>query len=169
MSKGRLLLLDDEVGFRKALAEDFAERSYEVTEAGGLQEIKGCSFDFAVVDLRLLGESGLTAVAEIRGNNENCRVVILTGYGSVATAVEAIKLGATNYLQKPVSSDVIEAAFNPDFKAEEKKSDEIKTLDQNEHEYIEFVLTKNQGNITQTAKQLGLHRQSLQRKLKKYP
>ena len=168
MSLERLLLLDDEVSFRKALAEDFQEREYQVTEAGTLEEIKGQAFDYAVVDLRLLGENGLQAVAELKKTNVDCRIVILTGYGSVATAVEAMKLGATNYLQKPVSTDTIEAAFHPEFKLTDK-SEGLKTLNEHEHEYIEFVLTKNQGNITQTAKQLGLHRQSLQRKLKKYP
>jgi two-component system response regulator RegA len=168
MSRGRLLLLDDEVGFRKALAEDFQERSYTVTEAGTISEVQGKAFDLAVVDLRLLGENGLQAIAEIKKENQSCRIVVLTGYGSVATAVEAMKLGATNYLQKPVSTDVIEAAFHPEFKPVDKVEG-VKTLNENEHEYIEFVLTKNQGNITQAAKQLGLHRQSLQRKLKKYP
>ena len=168
MSRGRLLLLDDEVSFRKALAEDFQERSYAVTEAGAIAEIQGLPFDLAVVDLRLLGENGLQALGEIKKSNPDCRIVVLTGYGSVATAVEAMKLGATNYLQKPVSTDVIEAAFHPEFKPEDK-TEGLKTLNEHEHEYIEFVLTKNQGNITQTAKQLGLHRQSLQRKLKKYP
>jgi two-component system response regulator RegA len=168
MSRGRLLLLDDEVSFRKALAEDFQERSYSVTEAGTISEIQGQAFDLAVVDLRLLGENGLNALTEIKKTNPNCRIVVLTGYGSVATAVEAMKLGATNYLQKPVSTDVIEAAFHPEFKPVDK-SEGVKTLNEHEHEYIEFVLIKNQGNITQAAKQLGLHRQSLQRKLKKYP
>lgn len=168
MSRGRLLLLDDEIGFRKALAEDFLERSYVVTEAGQISEIQNQVFDYAVIDLRLLGENGLQAIAELKKANDNCRIVVLTGYGSVATAVEAMKLGATNYLQKPVSTDVIEAAFHPEFKPVDK-SEGVKTLNEAEHEYIEFVLTKNQGNITQTAKQLGLHRQSLQRKLKKYP
>lgn len=168
MSRGRLLLLDDEISFRKALAEDFQERSYSVTEAGSIGEIQGQVFDLAVVDLRLLGENGLHALAELKKSNPNCRIVVLTGYGSVATAVEAMKLGATNYLQKPVSTDVIEAAFHPEFKPVDK-SEGLKTLNEHEHEYIEFVLTKNQGNITQAAKQLGLHRQSLQRKLKKYP
>ena len=168
MSRGRLLLLDDEVSFRKALPEDFQERNYTVTEAGIIGETHGQAFDLAVVDLRLLGENGLQAVAELKKANPNCRIVVLTGYGSVATAVEAMKLGATNYLQKPVSTDVIEAAFHPEFKPVDK-SEGVKTLNEHEHEYIEFVLTKNQGNITQAAKQLGLHRQSLQRKLKKYP
>jgi len=168
MSRGRLLLLDDEISFRKALAEDFQERSYSVTEAGSIGETHGQAFDLAVVDLRLLGENGLHAITELKKVNPNCRIVVLTGYGSVATAVEAMKLGATNYLQKPVSTDVIEAAFHPEFKPVDK-SEGVKTLNEHEHEYIEFVLTKNQGNITQAAKQLGLHRQSLQRKLKKYP
>jgi two-component system response regulator RegA len=169
MSEKRLLLLEDDVNFRKALAEDFIEKGYIVSEAGKLSQIQDRVFDFAVVDLRLLGESGLNAIKEIKKNNIECRIIILSGYGSVATAVEAIKLGALNYLHKPASCELIEAALLGGTIDESTNAFRVDTLDRHEHEYIEFVLSQNDGNITKTAKQLGLHRQSLQRKLKKHP
>jgi two-component system response regulator RegA len=91
----------------------------------------------------------------------------LSGYGSITTAVEAVKRGATDYLTKPASFELIEAAL---MGRRTKAGEDLKTpsLSEIEHEYIDFLLTKNQGNITKTAKELGLHRQSLQRKLKKY-
>jgi len=166
----RLLLLEDDIRLRQALAEDFIEKGYEVIQADHLNDVKNIIFDFAVIDLRLLAESGLKAIPDLKKQNPNCRIVMLTGYGSVATAVEAIKLGAINYLHKPASSDLIEAAFFDQLKEDRaEESAEVTSLDKHEHEYIEFVLNKNGGNITKTAKQLGLHRQSLQRKLKKYP
>lgn len=171
MINKKLLLLEDDHNLRQALAEDFTEKGYDVTQAETIKEIKNIFFDFAVIDLRLLAESGLKAIPELIKQNAQCRIVVLTGYGSVATAVEAVKLGAINYLHKPAGSDLIEAALNDQLKEQgsEIKAFEVTPLEKHAHEYIEFVLTKNDGNITKTAKQLGLHRQSLQRKLKKYP
>ena len=169
MSEKRLLLLEDDIRFRKALAEDFRERGYAVTEVGNLKDFKNKVFDYAVIDLRLFGESGLTAIPEIKKQSPDCRIVILSGYGSVATAVEAVKLGAINYLHKPASCELIEAALKDELKDEKLSTFQIPPLDQNEHEYIDFVLSQNEGNITKAAKQLGLHRQSLQRKLRKIP
>lgn len=169
MLNPKLLLLDDDARFRKALAEDFKDKGYQVTEADNLKEIKNLFFDYAVLDLRLLGESGLQAIPELKKTNPQCRIVMLTGYGSVATAVEAVKLGALNYLQKPISCDILEKAFKDQLKTTDELPEQIAPLDKHEHEYIEFVLTNNDGNITRTAQQLGLHRQSLQRKLKKFP
>ncbi len=165
----RLLLLEDDRRFRKTLAEDFQERGYTVTEAGSLKEVIGSEFEFAVIDLRLLGESGLTAISELKKQSPDIRIVILTGFASVATAVEAVKLGALNYLHKPASCELIEAALKEELRNDALCAPPIASLNQREHEYIEFVLSQNEGNITKTAQQLGLHRQSLQRKLKKYP
>ncbi|MBC7467061.1 MAG: response regulator [Bdellovibrio sp.] len=167
----KLLLLEDDQNLRQALAEDFTEKGYEVVQAETIKQIKYIFFDYAIIDLRLLADSGLKAIPELRSQNPQCRIVVLTGYGSVATAVEAVKLGAINYLHKPASSELIEAALNDQLKKDQSdiQAFEITPLEKHAHEYIEFVLTKNDGNITKTAKQLGLHRQSLQRKLKKYP
>jgi two-component system response regulator RegA len=169
MNGKRLLLLEDDRRFRKTLAEDFVERGYAVTEAGNLRELKTMDFDYAVIDLRLLGESGLDAIPQLKKQSPDCQIVVLSGYGSVATAVAAVKLGALNYLHKPASCELIEAALKDDLKEEGLLPFQIAPLNQHEHEYIEFVLSQNKGNITKTAQQLGLHRQSLQRKLKKLP
>lgn len=169
--KKSLLIIDDDEKLRKVLSEDFIDKGYEVITAGSSHDLKTKVFDAAIVDLRLTYESGLQVIAFLKSANPLCRIVVLTGYGSVATAVEAVKLGAYNYLNKPVSSDEIEAALNADVEMKNHSREEptVKTLDQHEHEYIQYILTKNEGNITKTAQQLGLHRQSLQRKLKKYP
>lgn len=169
MSSKRLLILEDDKRFRKTLAEDFIEKGYQVVEAGSLKDQAERDFDFAIIDLRLLGESGLDAVIVLKKENPQIRIVVLTGYASIATAVEAIKLGAVNYLRKPASCELIEAAFKDTLKNDTTLSQPITTLNQHEHEYIEFVLSQNEGNITKAAQKLGLHRQSLQRKLKKFP
>jgi len=165
----KLLIIDDDARLRAALVEDFRERGYETFDCAQVSEFKGHVFDYAIVDLRILGDSGLSAVTELRKQNAKCKIVILTGYGSVATAVEAMKLGAVNYLNKPASADTIEAALQDRLKETQALQNRVKHLDEQEHEYIEFILAQNKGNITRTAQQLGIHRQSLQRKLKKYP
>ena len=110
MSK-RILLLEDDVYLRNSLAREFKDRGYEAIEKNILSEVTEYNFDFAVVDLRLGAENGLKAVETIMKELPDCRLVVLTGYSSVATAVEAIKLGAANYLTKPTSVDVIEKAL----------------------------------------------------------
>ena len=123
----------------------------------------------ALVDLKLKSESGLIVVEELHRRYPSCRIVILTGYGSIATAVKAITLGAANYLTKPASVAKIEAAFRGSCSDDGLHIPEIKpTLARQEREYIESILTECQGNISMAAKVLGLHRQSLQRKLRKF-
>lgn len=162
-----VLILDDDVSLAKSLESEFKDHGYETTTVHSIKEIPPHDFQFAIVDLRLVGEYGLDAIKVIKSHASDCRIIILSGYGSITTAVESVKLGAFDYLTKPANFDLIEAALegrlkrpDPDFKPQ--------SLSQVEHEHIDFVLTKNQGNISKTAKDLGLHRQSLQRKLKKY-
>lgn len=164
----KILLLEDDEHLRKSLAREFQDRGYTVIEKSLFSEVDDFSFQFAVVDLRLGPENGLRAVEGILKQNPECRLVVLTGYASVATAVEAIKLGAANYLTKPISVDVIEKALLNELKATELPQ-EMLPLSKHEHEYIEFVVTQNNGNISRSAKVLGLHRSSLQRKMKKTP
>lgn len=165
--KKTLLILEDDLRLARSLAREFEDNGYDVCIAESARDIPNRQTSFAIVDLRLGGEFGLDAIEKIKKISPDCRIVVLSGYGSITTAVEAVKRGAIDYLTKPASFSVIESALRgqrvlsePDFKAP--------SLSQVEHEYIDFILTKNKGNISKTAKALGLHRQSLQRKLKKY-
>ncbi len=162
-----ILLLDDQVSLLRSLERSFKEHDYEVFCATTLKDIPARSFDEAVLDIRLVGESGLEAIDILKKNSPNVKIVILSGYGSIASCVEAIQKGAINYLIKPVRFQTLLAALNGELKNSLNNNLQTPTLSDIEHEYIDFVLQKNEGNITHTAKELGLHRQSLQRKLKK--
>ena len=169
----RLLILEDNERFAQALTEEFCDRSYEVVTARDLAELSevcGDPIDFAIVDLRLRGDDGLDAIAIIKRNSPGAKVVVLTGYGSIATAVQATKRGADDYLTKPVDIDKIEHAFGIGNDAEcgATERDECSSLARHEREYIEYVLAECGGNISKAARRLGLHRQSLQRKLRKH-
>lgn len=167
--KKRILILDDDIRLAKSLARDFEDHDYIVDQATVIAEIKNNQiYDFAVVDVRLAnGDFGLEAIAVILKKSPDCRILILSGYGSISTAVEAVKRGAVDYLTKPASFKEIELSLHGN-KLNSAVEFKRLSLSQVEHEYIDFVLTRNQGNISKTAKDLGLHRQSLQRKLKKY-
>lgn len=165
----RILLLDDDARLLKSLEAEFVDNGYDVSAYLQAKDINfKATYEFAVIDLRLsYGELGLDLIPRILASSPECRIVILTGYGGINSAVEAIKKGATDFLSKPATFKEIEMCLL------EKKFDtdldlKRKSLAQVEGDYIDFVLNKNQGNISKTAKDLGLHRQSLQRKLKKY-
>jgi two-component system response regulator RegA len=171
--KQTVLFLDDDVKLRKSFALDFYDFGLEVVEASTLKEIEEISLlvkiDYAVVDLRLVGESGLNSIELILKKWPSCKVVVLTGYGSISSAVDAIKKGAKDYLTKPVTSEILLDVLRGEKKGEAPEENHPPTLERMEHEYIDFILGRYQGNISQAAKVLGLHRQSLQRKLKKFP
>jgi len=118
------------------------------------------------VDLRLPGESGLSVVKDLKSLDPATVVVVLTGYGSIATAVESMKLGAASYLTKPADADQIVAAFEGTQPADEGA---VPSLARVEWEHIQRVLADCGGNVSQAARMLGIHRRSLQRKLSKYP
>jgi two-component system, response regulator RegA len=171
--KGRLLLVEDDNRFADTLAAELRDRGYEVDWLESLVAVReqaDLDYAYAIVDLRLRLDSGLDVIAEIKSRSPQTTMVVLTGYGSIATAVKATKLGATGYLMKPVDVDELERLFT----GEDSEADEIPIPDQfqslyrHEREYIEYVLAECDGNISQAAKRLGLHRQSLQRKLRKY-
>jgi len=169
----RLLILEDNERFAETLAAEFRDRSYEVLTAGNLaelSEVSGTPIQFAIVDLRLRGDDGLDAIAIIKEKSPDAKIVVLTGYGSIATAVRATKRGADNYLTKPVDIDTIEHAFGVgnDAEAEAAGQEEYPSLARHEREYIEYVLSECDGNISEAARRLGVHRQSLQRKLRKH-
>jgi two-component system response regulator RegA len=126
--------------------------------------------EYAVVDLKMAGNSGLVLVRQLASLQAGTRIVVLTGYASISTAIEAIKLGATHYLAKPVDADEIVAAFgkqNGDTNIELATSP--LSVDRLEWEHIQRVLSEHDGNISATARSLNMHRRTLQRKLSKHP
>lgn len=174
MTGTKLLVVDDDDAFREAMELEFADRGYQVLSAADHRGAVGLATlhrpSFAVVDLRLENDRGLEVIRDLVERVPGIRCVMLTGYGSVATAVEAMKLGAHHYLTKPTDPDAIEAAFrseggDPSVAVPESPP----SLARHEREYIEYVLASTGGNISEAARKLGLHRQSLQRKLRKYP
>jgi len=166
-----LLIVEDNQRFADTLSAEFRDRGYRVVwydNLTALREATDLDFHYAVVDLRLRQDSGLDAIAILKERAPETIIVVLTGYGSIATAVKATKLGATAYLTKPVDADQLERAFANDEDEELPIPDQFQSLYRHEREYIEFVLAECDGNISQAARRLGLHRQSLQRKLRKY-
>ena len=168
-----LLLVDDDITFCKVLSAALERRGFAVTVAHSVEQAipaaEGNPPEFAVVDLNMGGAPGLALVKVLHGLDQNTHIVVLTGYASIATAVAAIKLGATQYLAKPANADEIVAAFNqtPDSNAPLKTQPaQIKRL---EWEHIQRVLHEHDGNISATAHALNMHRRTLQRKLAKPP
>ena len=172
-----LLLVDDDEVLRSRLARAFRERGFDVRIAEGydaaLASAHEDSPELAVVDLRMPGRSGLELVQVLRALDSSTKIVVLTGYGSIATAVEAIRLGATYYLPKPADADDILTAFERGQSAplaEPSVTDHpTPSLARAEWEHINRVLSDCGHNISEAARRLGLHRRSLQRKLQKYP
>lgn len=171
-----LLVVDDDDVFRRRLARAFAERGFAVREAAdgdaALVLARAESPELAVVDLRMPGPGGLDVVRGLHEVDPTTRIVVLTGYGSIATAVEAMRLGAVHYVAKPADADDLLAAFaRAEASAEAAPAAEatVPSLARVEWEHIQRVLTDCGGNVSQAARLLGLHRRSLQRKLAKYP
>jgi two-component system, response regulator RegA len=168
-----VLVVDDDDVFRTRLGRAFADRAFEVRTARSAEEAltlaRQDSPEFALVDLRMPGASGIDLVRELCAIDPGTVVVMLTGYGSIATAVEAIRAGAVHYLSKPVDIDQILAAFAGNAKASPSGDIEVPSLARVEWEHIQRVLADCEGNISRAARLLGLHRRSLQRKLSKDP
>jgi two-component system response regulator RegA len=170
-----LLVVDDDDAFRTRLAHAFERRGYEVrmakngAEAVELAQLE--SPELAIVDLRLPGEWGLHIVRELLQVDPETRIVMLTAYGSIATALEAVRLGARGYLQKPATVDEIELAFRDPGQSHASSDSpaEVPSLARAEWEHINRVLTECDGNIRKAARLLRLHRRTLQRKLAKFP
>lgn len=167
-----LVIVEDDAGFARTLKRSFERRGYEVLLASGpddLTELLG-EHDpgYAVVDLKLAGASGLACVETLHAHDPAMLIVVLTGYASIATAVEAIKLGACHYLAKPSNTDDIEEAFSKATGdanvALSERPTSIKTL---EWERIHEMLAETGFNISETARRLGMHRRTLARKLEK--
>lgn len=170
----RLLIVEDDVDFAATLARAMKKRDFDVAVAHDATEAVAVAEDFqpshAVVDLKLPGESGLKVVARLAARIPAPAIVVLTGYASIATAVEAVRLGARHYLAKPADADEILAALlrdQPD--AALDVSPEPLSVARLEWEHIQKVLNEHDGNISATARALKMHRRTLQRKLEKNP
>ncbi|GAB4356882.1 MAG: response regulator transcription factor [Methylohalobius crimeensis] len=170
----RLLLVDDDETFCWVLERALKKRGFDVAVArtveSGLDQATQLTPEYAVIDLRIGHDSGLVLVKKLKELDINTRIVVLTGYASIATAVEAIKLGAIHYLTKPADADEIVAALHkqsgdPDVELKDKPLS-VKRM---EWEYLQKVLMEHEGNISAAARALGMHRRTLQRKLDKRP
>jgi two-component system response regulator RegA len=171
----RILVVDDDGVFAETLARALGRRGYAVSvsasAAAALDRVSaGETFDAAVLDLRLAADSGLRLIPPLKAAYPEIRILLLTGYASIATAVEAIKLGAVHYLPKPAGVDEILMALGRiegDPAAE--PPEEPMSVDRLEWEHIQKVLAENEGNLSATARALKMHRRTLQRKLAKHP
>ena len=171
-----ILIVDDDEVLRKRLGRAFHERGYDVRVAAHYDEALALatadSPELAVVDQRMPGRSGLELVLALRDLDPATKIVVLTGYGSIATAVDAMRLGATYYLPKPADVDDILMAFSrsesPPLTPPQSEHT-VPSLARAEWEHINRVLSDCGGNISEAARRLSIHRRSLQRKLQKYP
>jgi two-component system, response regulator RegA len=173
----KILIAEDNDPFRETLALEFEDRGYVVHQARDFDGVRRVtsqlavgSLRFAVVDLRLGSDDGLLVVEYLATRFPSVRSVLLTGYGSLPTAVQAMKLGAVNYLGKPTSVERLERALWTDEADPQDVAapDGRESLARHEREYVEYVLLQCDGNISKAARWLGIHRQSLQRKLRKF-
>ncbi len=175
---GELLLVDDDAVFARVLGRALNARGftvYTVTSPGeAMEQLRpdgGFAPDFAILDLNLAGSSGLKLIGAVRQASPECRIVVLTGYASISTAVDAIKLGADQYLAKPIEVDavvraLVDAQAEPD---QDDAGDNRLSVSRLQWEHIQRVLAENGGNISATARALKMHRRTLQRKLTKRP
>ncbi len=167
-----LLIVDDDTVYRQRLAVAMEKRGFVVRQAesvaAGIAATKSEAPNYAVVDLRLTDGSGLDIVSEIRGVNPNCRVIILTGYGNIATAVSAIKHGAADYLPKPADADDVDRALRAGNAAHPAPPDEPMSAERVRWEHIQRVFEQCDRNVSETARRLRMHRRTLQRILAKY-
>ena len=174
MDKSRLLLVDDDEAFLGVLSRAMAKRGYVVVSSTGIEDAVARANesipDMAVVDLKLENESGLDLIPKLIDINPDMNIVVLTGYSSIATAVTAIKRGASDYLSKPVNAgDVIKALSHEAQREDMLKEFSPMSVERVEWEHIQKVLKENDGNISATARSLGMYRRTLQRKLAKKP
>ncbi len=171
--KPSLLLVDDDGTFRTVLSRALEKRGFAVTTADSVEQALPLAIanppEYAVLDLKMDGASGLVLVQKLHELDGATRIVMLTGYASIATAVEAIKLGATQYLSKPANADEIVAAFGHNASTNVPLEAQPATVERLEWEHIQRILHENGDNISATARILNMHRRTLQRKLSKRP
>lgn len=170
------LIVDDDEIFRNRLCRALAQRNWEAVGVANaesaLEAARERSPDLVLVDLRMSGKGGLDLVPELRALDTSIAIIVLTGYGSIPTAITAMKRGADHYLSKPADVDQILAVYETLGAAQSGVTgtpDTVPSLARVEWEHIERVLADCKGNISLAARLLGIHRRSLQRKLSKYP
>ena len=167
-----ILILEDDDRLRSTLARTLERRGYPVSTAdsiGGLASVDVALVDWAVVDLALPDGSGLEAVDRLLASRPEIRIVILTGYGSIASAVDAVRRGAVDYLAKPADVDQLLDVLDPEREARSEAPARAPSLERVEWEHIQRVLKDCGGNVTRAAAALGIHRRTLQRKLSYRP
>ena len=168
----KVLIIEDDIDFRASLAKDFERKGAKVYFVSTLEEIQNFNNAFevthAVVDLRLKLHSGLDFIPYVREMFPESVIVMLTAYGSISTSVEAIKKGANEYLLKPCRFNDLYSTLLAGRNVADATPSGMLDLYQKEKEYIDYVLKQNDGNVSKSAEVLGIRRQSLQRKLKKY-
>ena len=166
-----LLIVDDDNPLRDRLARAMVKKGFQVTEAEnvkkGISQAKNAPPAFAVIDLRLSDGSGLEVVKEIQKLKKDSKVIMLTGYGNIPTAVEAVKAGAIDYIPKPADADDIERALlaSPEFRASPPENP--MSADRVKWEHIHRVFELCNRNVSETARRLKMHRRTLQRILSK--
>lgn len=173
MGKEHVLLVDDDAVFVEVMARALQKRGFTVSTAASVDEAEGLldkhNFNKALIDLKMEGRSGLALIQSLAQRQPTCRTLMLTGYSSITTAVEAIRLGAHNYLCKPASIQDVLEAFGDKSSTDIQIPDKPPSVERVEWEHIQKVLAENDGNISATARALGMHRRTLQRKLLKRP
>jgi len=174
MDKDRLLLVDDDEIFLDVLSKAMGKRGYDVMSSANItdavSQAQSMTPSMAVVDLKLVGESGLDLIPLLKDINPDMNIIVLTGYSSIATAVTAVKLGASDYLSKPVTAgDVVKALSGKSKTVDVPEDFSPMSVERLEWEHIQKVLKENDGNISATARSLGMYRRTLQRKLAKKP
>ena len=166
-----LLIVDDDNPFREKLSRAMGKKGFVVTQAEsvkkGIDSLKITKPAFAVIDLRLNDGNGLEVVKEIQNLNNNSRIIMLTGYGNIPTAVAAIKHGAIDYLSKPADADDVEKALLADPKSKAQPPENPMTADRVKWEHIHRVFELCNRNVSETARRLKMHRRTLQRILSK--
>lgn len=168
----RLLIVDDDTVFRQRLGRAMDKRGFEVVSVGtvaqGIEVARQSPPTFAVLDLRLTDGSGLDVVEAVRKSNPQCRIVMLTGYGNIATAVAAVKAGAIDYLSKPTDADAVERALLADGRSLPAPPENPMSADRVRWEHINRVFEQCERNVSETARRLKMHRRTLQRILAKH-
>jgi two-component system, response regulator RegA len=174
LKSSKILIVDDQYGIRVLLDEVFRKEGYQTYQAANgkqaLELVQNHEPDLVILDMKIPGMDGLDILKHVKAIDPSTSIVVLTGYGSIATALESVRLGAVHYLTKPTDADRILAAFQHGLAARPRDLPmDPPSLARVEWEHLNRVLTDCDGNVSEAARQLGMHRRSLQRKLSKYP